>query len=58
MDLKQAEAILEKYNEGQTVYEQEYIDALGVVNAHLEKQVSHWKFEALKARKASESLEV
>lgn len=52
LDLKQAEAVIERNECGETVYEQEYIDALEVVNAHLKKQVTHWKAEALSARTA------
>lgn len=52
MDLKQAEEVIERRENGDMVYEQEYIDALEVVNEHMTKQVSHWKTEALSARTA------
>lgn len=52
MDLKQAEAVIERHDNGDMVYEQEYIDALEVVNGHLAKQSSYWKAEALSARTA------
>lgn len=52
MDLKQAEAVIERHENGDRVYEQEYIDALEVVNEHLAKQSSYWKAEALSARTA------
>lgn len=52
VDLKQAEAIIERHENGDMVYEQEYIDALEVVNEHLAKQSSYWKAEALSARTA------
>lgn len=52
MDLKQAEAVIERHENGDMVYEQEYIDALEVVNEHLAKQSSYWKAEALAARTA------
>lgn len=52
MDLKQAEAVIERHENGDMVYEQEYIDALEVVNEHLIKQSSYWKAEALSARTA------
>jgi len=50
--LKQAEAVIERHENGDMVYEQEYIDALEVVNEHLAKQSSYWKAEALLARAA------
>lgn len=50
MDLKQAEAVIERHENGDMVYEQEYIDALEVVNEHLTKHSSYWKAEALAAR--------
>ncbi|MGE8004363.1 hypothetical protein [Lysinibacillus sp. NPDC093216] len=52
MDLKQAEAVIERHENGDMVYEQEYIDALEVVKDHLAKQSSYWKTEALSARTA------
>lgn len=52
MDLKQAEAVIERHENGDMVYEQEYIDALEVVNEHLAKQSSYWKAEALASRTA------
>lgn len=52
MDLKQAESVIEHRENGDIVYEQEYIDALEVVNEHMTKQVTHWKTEALSARTA------
>lgn len=52
MDLKQAEAVIERHENGDMVYEQEYIDALEVVNEHLAKHSSYWKAEALSARTA------
>jgi len=52
MDLKQAEAVIERHENGDMVYEQEYIDALEVVNEHLVKQTMYWKAEALSARSA------
>ena len=52
MDLKQAEAVIERHENGDMVYEQEYIDALEVVNEQLAKQSSYWKAEALSARTA------
>lgn len=52
MNLREAELILERNECGETVYEHEYIDALEVVIAHLEKQVSYWKAEVLSARTA------
>ncbi|MGE7839587.1 hypothetical protein ACQKNX_02230 [Lysinibacillus sp. NPDC093712] len=52
MDLKQAEAVIERRENGDMVYEQEYIDALEVVNEQMTKQVTHWKAEALSARTA------
>lgn len=52
MDLKQAEAVIERHENGDMVYEQEYIDALEVVKDHFAKQSSCWKAEALSARTA------
>ncbi|MGE7092554.1 hypothetical protein ACQKII_14135 [Lysinibacillus sp. NPDC048646] len=52
MDLKQAEAVIEGHENGDSVYEQEYIDALEVIKDYMAKQVSHWKTEALSARTA------
>lgn len=52
MDLRQAQAVIERRENGDMVYEQEYIDALEVVNEHMTKQVTHWKVEALSARTA------
>ncbi|GEM_PF-3502723 len=52
MDLKQAEAVIDRHENGDMVYEQEYIDALEVLNEHLFKQSSYWKAEALSARTA------
>lgn len=52
MDLKQAERIMERHENGDVIYEQDYIDALEVVNEHLVKQSSYWKAEALSARTA------
>jgi hypothetical protein len=52
MDLKQAEVVIERHENGDPVYEQEYIDALEVVKEHYAKQSSYWKTEALSARTA------
>lgn len=52
MNLKQAEAVIERHENGDMVYEQEYIDALEVVKDNLSKQSSYWKAEALSARTA------
>ncbi len=47
MDLKQAEEVIERRENGDMVYEQEYIDALEVVKDHMTKQVSHWNERAM-----------
>ncbi|MGE7129180.1 hypothetical protein [Lysinibacillus xylanilyticus] len=52
MDLKQAETVIERHENGDMVYEQEYIDALEVVKEHFSKQSSYWKAEVLSARTA------
>lgn len=50
MELKEAESVIERYQNNEMVYEQEYIDALETVNEHLTKQVVYWKSEALTVR--------
>lgn len=52
VNLKQAEAVIERHENGVLVYEQEYIDALEVANEYLVKQSLYWKIEALSARTA------